>query len=90
METNSKKYQIIKSYFQEILPFFEHQKQDEQLKIDANIMFGTLNDLKNTKLSDHIDYKITNKDSIELDLEHRSIKDIYKGLKIIQKTILKN
>ncbi|MEA3288862.1 MAG: hypothetical protein U9Q04_01670 [Campylobacterota bacterium] len=90
METNNKKYQIIKCYFQEILPFFEHQKQDEQLKIEANIKFGSLNDLKSTNLSNHIDYKLKDDDSIELDLENSSINDIYKGLKIIQKTILKN
>lgn len=82
-----KKSQIIRSYIDDILPYLEYTNVDG-LKFKGHLRIGSTKYLKKEKLQTYVGYSSSDESHLELDFTDSSIKDVYKGLTIINKSIL--
>ena len=87
MFQSNKKTQIIKSYLDDILPYMDYNSVND-LKFKAHLRLGTTKRLEKNKIEQFIKYNIDDEFHLELDFKNSSIKDVYKGLNIINNSIL--
>lgn len=88
MKTIKKKNQIIKGYFDEILPYVEYKLIDEKTLFQCELKLGSTEQLQCKKIKKYIAYTKVRDDAFLLDFKNSSVKDAYKGLIIIHKGIL--
>ncbi len=88
MKTTLKKNQIIQGYFEEILPYVDYKITDENSEFQCELKIGSTEHLECKKIKKYIEYTKVNTDVFLLDFNNSSIKDAYRGLILIHKTIL--
>lgn len=83
----SKKMQIINSYIEDILPYLEYQKIGKN-SISGELKIGDTHNIDSKLVEKYVSIGSMDKTRLELDFTNSSIKDVYKALSLINKSIL--